>query len=292
MTTSEFLRRIGLEEAPAGPSVEGLFALQRAFVVSVPYESIQYQLGRGGPLDQRAVVERMITREAGGYCFQMNGAFGWLLDELGYDVTMHRGGVQTRTAPEPRVDSTHLVLTVTGLPEEPERVWLVDAGLGDGFLEPMPLEVGATSRQTPYGFSLGPSSITTGWRLEHDARSVIAGMDFEAAPATIGDFAEQHAYLSTSPSSPFVRVASAFLRRPESALALRSTELAETFADRIDTTLLETPAEYYAVLADVFQLPLQHLTAADRDQLWRRVVEQYESYQARIAAAGDQPGQV
>ncbi|GAB2553342.1 arylamine N-acetyltransferase family protein [Kribbella endophytica] len=290
MTSLEFLRRIGLEGAPAGPSVEGLFALQRAFVVSVPYESVQYQLGRGGPLDQRAVVERMIAREAGGYCFQMNGALAWLLEELGYRVTMHRGGVQTRTMPEPRVDSTHLVLTVDGLPEDPERVWLVDAGLGDGFLEPMPLEVG-TSRQAPYTFDLGPSSITDGWRLEHDARSVIAGMDFEAAPAVIGDFAEQHAYLSTAPGSPFLRVASAFLRRPESVLALRSIELAETSADRIDTTLMETPAEYYELLADVFHLPLHHLDKADRDQLWRRVVEQYESYQARLAAAGEQPAQ-
>jgi N-hydroxyarylamine O-acetyltransferase len=290
MTTSAFLRRIGLEQAPAGPSVEGLFALQRAFAVAVPYESIQYQLGRGGPLDQRAVVERMVTREAGGYCFQMNGALAWLLEGLGYQVTMHRGGVQTRSAPEPRVDSTHLVLTVTGLPEQPERVWLVDAGLGDGFVEPVPLEVG-TSRQTPYTFALGPSSITTGWRLEHDSRSAIAGMDFEAAPATIDDFAEQHAYLSTSPGSPFVRVASAFLRRPHSVLALRSTELAETSADRIDTTLMETPAEYYELLADVFQLPLHHLGPAERDKLWRRVVEQYETYQARLAAAGESPGQ-
>jgi arylamine N-acetyltransferase len=284
MTTSGLLRRIGLAEAPAGPSVEGLFALQRAFALSVPYESIQYQLGRGGPLDQQAVVERMITREAGGYCFQMNGALAWLLEGLGYRVTMHRGGVQTRSTPEPRVDSTHLVLTVLGLPEDPERVWLVDAGLGDGFLEPMPLEVG-TSRQAPYTFGLGPSSITDGWRLDHDARSVIAGMDFEAAPATIDDFAERHAYLSTSPGSPFVRVASAFLRRPESVLALRSIEFVETSADRVDTIRMETPAEYYELLADVFQLPLNHLGVADRDQLWRRVLEQFEAYQARMAAA-------
>ncbi|MEV6285505.1 arylamine N-acetyltransferase [Kribbella sp. NPDC051770] len=286
MSGSAFLRRIGLTEAPARPSVEGLFALQRAFVTSVPYESIQYQLGRGGPLDQQAVVGRMVAREAGGYCFQMNGALAWLLESLGYAVTMHRGGVQTRTAAEARVDSTHLVLTVAGLPEDPSRVWLVDAGLGDGFLEPMPLEVGS-ARQTPYTFSLGASAVTDGWRLEHDPRSAIAGMDFEATPAVITDFAERHTYLSTAAESPFVRVASAFLRRPESVLALRSIELVETSADRAESTVMETPGEYYELLADVFQLPLEHLDRGDRDQLWRRVVGQYESYQARLAAAAE-----
>jgi arylamine N-acetyltransferase len=280
MTTTALLQRIGLDRAPAGPSAEGLFVLHRAFVTSIPYESVQFQFGSGGPMDPRVVADRMIAREAGGYCFQMNGAFALLLSELGYQVTMHRGGVQTRSVPAPRVDSTHLVLTVTGLPEAPEQVWLVDAGLGDGLLEPLPLEVGSTW-QTPYTFGLGPSSITAGWRLEHDARSVIAGMDFESAPATLADFAEQHAHLSTAADSPFVRAASVFLRRPGSVLALRSRELAETFADRIDTTVLETQSEYNDLLADVFQLPLPHLGPAQRDQLWRRVVQQYDDYLAR-----------
>ncbi|WP_432894689.1 hypothetical protein ACQPYH_39925 [Kribbella sp. CA-245084] len=106
-------------------------------------------------------------------------------------------------------------------------------------------------------------------------------MDFESAPVGLDAFAAQHARLSTDPTSPFVRLASAFRRTPKSVVVLRSIGLSETFADRVDNTLLETPTDYFTALADTFQLPLPHYTAADRDQLWRQVWSQYEDFLAR-----------
>lgn len=279
MDVAAFLHRIGLDSAPAGPSVESLFALQRAYVDSVPYETVQYQFGEGGPLDPHAVAARMIARETGGYCFQLNGVFALLLESLGYQVTMHRGGVQTRSAPAAHADGTHLVLTVTGLPETPDQVWLVDPGLDDGFYEPVPLEPG-TTWQAPYQLTLRASDVVDGWRLDHDPRSTLAGMDFASAPAVLGDFAAQHARLSTSPESVFVRTCVAFRRRPTSLVSLRSCQLTEVFADRIETAVVESAAEFYGVLADVFQLPLPQLGPVQREQLWRRVEQQYESYLA------------
>ena len=178
MDTAAFLRRIGLTRHD-GPSVEALFELHAAFADTVPYESVQYQLGKGGPLEPSAVAERILTREAGGYCFQLNGVFAQFLTELGYQVTMHRGGVQTMTRPA-RVDASHMVLTIHGLDDDPQKAWLVDVGLGDGLFSPMPLEPGL-ARQAPFGLRLRPSEIVDGWRLDHDPRSTLAGMDFESA---------------------------------------------------------------------------------------------------------------
>jgi hypothetical protein len=55
----------------------------------------------------------------------------------------------------------------------------------------------------------------------------------------------------------------------------------ETYADRIDNSIIENPADYFALLADVFHLPLPHYNQSDRDQLWRRVWSQYEDFLAR-----------
>jgi arylamine N-acetyltransferase len=279
MDTTAFLQRIGVPEYDGPPRLEALTRLHEAFVDQVPYESIQYQLTPGGPLEPEDVAKRMIAREAGGYCFQLNGSFALLLTELGYGVRMHRGGVQTANRPG-GVDASHMVLTVTGLIEDPDRVWLVDVGLGDGLRQPMPLEAGEAF-QYPFTLRLRPSELTDGWRLDHDPRANLIGMDFESAPVELDAFAAQHARLSTDPTSPFVRLASAFRRTPKSVLVLRSVGLSETSADRVDNTLLETPTDYFTALADLFQLPLPHYTAADRDHLWQRVWSQYEDFLGR-----------
>ncbi|MGW7679557.1 arylamine N-acetyltransferase family protein [Kribbella sp. NPDC054772] len=279
MDTAGLLRRIGVEQYDGPPRLEALIELHEAFVDQVPYETVQYQLVPGGPLDPEDVAKRIVAREAGGYCFQLNGTFARLLTELGYDVRMHRGGVQTVNRPG-GVDGSHLVLTVSGLAEDPERVWLVDAGLGDGLRQPMPLEPGEAA-QYPFTLRLRRSEKTDGWRLDHDPRANLIGMDFESAAVTLDAFADQHAYLSADPTSPFVRVASAFRRTPESVVVLRSVGLSETFADRVDNTLLEDPRSYFTALADVFRLPLPHYSQADRDALWRRVWSQYEDFLAR-----------
>jgi arylamine N-acetyltransferase len=283
--TSAFLRRLGLAKHD-GPSVEALFALHSAFAESVPYETVQYQLGHGGPLDPIKSAERIISREAGGYCFQLNGAFSALLTALGYQVTLHRGGVQTSSRPA-QVDSSHLVLTVTGLPDAPEQEWFVDVGLGDGLLVPLPLEPG-DHRQEPYDLVLRPSDIVDGWRLDHDPRSSMVGMDFESAPATMSDFEAQHAVLSVAPDSPFVRVCSALLRKPGSVVILRAVTLSEVFADHIDTAILQTQTDFYEALDDVFGLPLTQLTSTQRDHLWRRAITQYEDFLARQATQAQQ----
>ena len=277
------LRRIGIGGYDGPPRLEALTLLHEAFVDQVPYETVQYQLTPGGPLDPEEVAKRIVAREAGGYCFQLNGSFALLLTELGYRVRMHRGGVQTVNRPGD-IDGSHLVLTVSGLVEDPERVWLVDAGLGDGLRQPMPLESG-TSAQYPFTLRLRPSEKTDGWRLDHDPRASLIGMDFESAVVTLDAFAAQHAELSADPSSPFVRLASAFRRTPESVAVLRSIGLSETFSDRVDNRLLDTPADYFSALADIFHLPLPHYSAADRDALWRRVWTQYEDFLTRTTSS-------
>lgn len=276
------LRRIGVEGYDGPPRLEALRRLHEAYVDQVPYETVQYQFAPGGPLEPEEVAKRIVAREAGGYCFQLNGSFALLLTELGYRVRMHRGGVQTVNRAG-GVDGSHMVLTVSGLIEDPDRVWLVDVGLGDGLRHPVPLEAGEVE-QYPFTLRLRPSERTDGWRLDHDPRANLIGMDFESAAVGLDAFAEQHTRLSADPSSPFVRLASAFRRTPESVVVLRSVGLSETFSDRVDNTLLDTRDDYFAALADVFRLPLPHYSASDRDTLWRRVWAQYEDFLARTNA--------
>src|SRR3954470_16939082 len=111
------LQRIGVDGYDGPPRLEALTRLHEAYVDQVPYETVQYQLTPGGPLEPEDVAKRIVARETGGECFQLNGTFALLLTELGYRVQMHRGGVQTVNRPGD-IDGSHLVLTVSGLVED------------------------------------------------------------------------------------------------------------------------------------------------------------------------------
>lgn len=276
-----FLERIGVAEV-GPPSVEALFRLHAAYVEAVPYESVQFQLGQRTPLDPVECAERIIQRRAGGYCFQLNGAFAALLDALGFQVTRHHAGVET-AGNGPGISLNHLALTVTGLPDAPGETWLVDAGLGDAMHVPLPLCAGEY-RQGPFTLRVRPSEIATGgWRLDHDPRGSFVGMDFSPEPAAIHDFAERHEALSTSPMSMFLRVCTAMRRTADAVYAVRSLTLSTVRAEGTDKTLIESREDWYAALRDMFGLPGPD-RGPDRERLWRRVVGQHEAYVAQLSS--------
>ncbi|MEV0402555.1 arylamine N-acetyltransferase [Actinoallomurus sp. NPDC050550] len=279
---SGYLRRLGLS-APGPPSVAGLRALHAAQVERVAYEALDVQLGRLTSIDPYDSAERIVSGR-GGYCYHLNGAFSLLLGALGYDVSWHRAGVQVRHAPEPPgVElANHLALTVRGLPAEdcPEGVWLVDAGLGDGLHEPLPLRAGEYV-QGPFRFRLRPSEVEPGgWRLDHDPRGAFIGMDFGLRTAVVGEFLDRHHHLSTSPESGYVRTCTVLRRDADGVDALTGCVLRRIGSGPDQRRVLDSQEEWYAVLTGLFGLALTDLDAAAREALWGRVHRAHEDWSA------------
>ncbi|UBU14843.1 arylamine N-acetyltransferase family protein [Nonomuraea gerenzanensis] len=280
MNTAAYLRRLGLSGMLTAPiSAESLRALHVAHVEKVAYEALEIWLGRPTTVDPVESAERII-RGRGGYCYHLNGAFSQLATALGYDVTRHRGGVQPR-GKEPGVSGNHLVLTVRGLPSDdnPGGEWLADLGLGDALHEPLPLVAG-TYRQGPFQYVLRPSEVAPGgWRLDHDPSGSFDGMDFAPAAVGMAAFADKHHELTTSPASGFVRVATVQRRDAYGVDSLRGLALTRLGRGAHSVTL-DTARDYYAALADVFLLPLDDVSAGEKDKLWRKVYEAHESWLA------------
>ncbi|MER6950465.1 arylamine N-acetyltransferase [Nonomuraea sp. NPDC000554] len=275
-----YLHRLGLPSLrTAPPSAENLRALHVAHVERVTYEALEIWLGRTTTVDPLESAERIIGGR-GGYCYHLNGALSQLLLALGYDVTRHVGGVQNRGA-EPGITGNHLVLTAHGLPsaDNPGGAWLVDVGLGDALHGPLPLVEGGY-QQGPFRYGLRPSEIAPGgWRLDHDPAGSFVGMDFDPAPTAMSAFTAMHEHLTTSPESGFVRVASLQRRDASGVDSLRGLVLTRLGVGAHSITL-ETSGDYYAALADVFRLPLDDVTAPEKDALWRRLDAAHESWLA------------
>jgi N-hydroxyarylamine O-acetyltransferase len=274
-----YLRRLELDAEP--PSVEGLFRIHRAQVDRVPYETTWITLGERWSVDTDSAFERIAERGRGGYCFHLNGSLGRLLTMLGYDVSLHVGGVH-RVEPDEGDLTNHLVLTVAGLPtdDNPGGEWYVDAGLGDGLYEPLPLRAGRY-RQGPFVFELAETQDGIGdWHFTHDPEGSFASMGFRSATATLDEFADTHRYLSTSPDSGFVRNVIAQRRLENGVTWIRSLTRGTRDHTGVETTFVTDRDDWFDVLADEFFLRLDDVDTDAKDRLWSSAVASHEEWLA------------
>ena len=223
-TRDAYLRRLQL---PAeAPSIDALVRLHRAQVEQVPYETTWLHLGEPWSVDPMASVQRIAHGGRGGYCFHVNGAFSMVLTALGYRVTRHVGGVHGPEGLQGDELGNHLVLIVHDLPTDanPDGRWLVDAGLGDGLHEPLPLIPGEY-RQGPFTFRL-TAEADGGWHLDHDELGSFAGVAITAEPVAITRFEDVTTSSAPRPSraSPARRRSSAGGRRRRHAPRPRAHE--------------------------------------------------------------------
>jgi arylamine N-acetyltransferase len=272
-----YLRRLGFGAVPP-PTVATLYAVHRAQVERVPYESVWVWLGERRTVEPLDSI-RYLLAGRGGYCYHHNGALGTLLGWLGFDVHWHVGGVQGHPDAKPNVNGNHLALTVTGLPSEPNPggEWYLDAGLGDGLHEPLPLLTGAY-RQGPHTYGLRPSEIAPGgWRFAADPVMALHGMDFRPDDATPADLRAEHENLQSAPDSGFVRVL-VVMRRDAGGVDYLRGRVLKRIGATTDATEVATRADWFACLADMFDLPLSDVDEQRKTALWHKVVVSHEEW--------------
>jgi N-hydroxyarylamine O-acetyltransferase len=106
-------------------------------MLHVPFENLDIALKRPILLNEEALWNKIILQGRGGFCYELNGLFARLLQEIGFDVTYLNARVYNREG-ELGIDFDHLALLVH-IPGQPGR-WLADVGFGDSFNEPLSFE--------------------------------------------------------------------------------------------------------------------------------------------------------
>ena len=121
-----YLDRIGMNR-PAVLDATALGALHLAHQRTVPFENLSIHLGEPISLDEAGLIAKIVTRRRGGFCYELNGAFALLLEELGAQVRRVAARVYGGEGQAgPLFD--HLALVVH-LPDG-SGPWLADVGFG------------------------------------------------------------------------------------------------------------------------------------------------------------------
>ncbi|MFJ3641758.1 arylamine N-acetyltransferase [Streptomyces sp. NPDC090108] len=205
-----YLRRLGAAR-PGRPTGEALRELHLRHLRTVPFENLSIHLGEEIVLEEKSLLGKLVGSRRGGFCYELNGAFGALLTALGYEVRLLAARVYGE-GERLGIPYGHLALRV-GTVEGDD--WLVDVGFGAHSHHP--LAVGVRGDQTDPGGTFrvveagpespgvpgdaGPSGPVDLDVVRDGARQY----RLETRPRALGDFTAGAWWQATSPRSHFTR---------------------------------------------------------------------------------------
>lgn len=253
MDIQTYLERIGYDK-PIRLDVESLFGLHRTHLLTVPFENLDIHLGTPIQLNEQALWEKIILRKRGGFCYELNGMFAWLLKQIGFEVTYLNGRVYDSKGKRGR-EFDHLALLVR-IPGK-EGHWLADVGFGDSFFEPLRFEYSGEQAQGSRAYRLEP--VVNGYDLwkqdfnEDWNRQYFFDLQPRIFPA---EYEATCLYHQTSSQSSFTRERVISLSTPDGRLTLDSKNLTITTNGKRIKRPLKNETEYQQFLKGYFGVEL------------------------------------
>jgi N-hydroxyarylamine O-acetyltransferase len=240
------LERIGYDENVKRDEAT-LRGLQRAFLLSVPFENLDIHMGRHIAFTPEAVFRKVMRQNRGGFCYELNSLFHDLLKEIGFDVQFH--GASMMRDGRPGMKMGHMVLLV----HINRETWLTDVGNGKSTREPLRLD--ATTQSSAEGVhyrvhqtEAGPALFETGENGQWKARFLI-----DPEPKTRESFIEACEWTQTSRDSKFTQQRLCTLARANGRVLLTDNKLTVSEDEKVNE--YEIPAkEYVACLRSYFGL--------------------------------------
>ena len=199
MEVDKYLERIGYI-GRLQPNIKCLRKLHEAHIMSIPFEALDVELGNEIILDLDLIFEKVVYRKRGGYCYELNYLFNWLLRTIGFECYMISARIYDQEELGPENDHMAIIAKL-------DKMWLVDVGYGDLFLRPLQLESRLKQKDTFKWYlikGVRPSEYILTESL-HESHGYIRKYKFDTTPKEINQFEEQNQFKQFSPESYFVK---------------------------------------------------------------------------------------
>lgn len=234
------------------PTADTLCNLQLQHLYHVPFENLD--IARKVPivLDRAALYEKIVVHRRGGFCYEVNGMFSWLLTELGFDVTL----LSARDMAEDGtlgLEFDHLTLLVK-CPADPipATPWLADVGWGDTFRQPLRLDLSGDQAQGTRTYRIESHGEYRTLMQSHNDNVWEKQYHFTLQPRAFSDFEPMCRYHQTSPESIFTRKSMITLALPNGRVTLNADRFILTLDGQRSETPVTSPEAYNTHLQDAF----------------------------------------
>ncbi|MGI6072527.1 MAG: arylamine N-acetyltransferase family protein [Lachnospiraceae bacterium] len=185
----KYLERIGLKGLVPDGTLETLNKIIPAHVRSIPFENLDVHVKNIVPsLKVRDLYDKIIVRERGGWCHELNGLFSSFLSALGYHTYQVVARVLTRGFKTPIGHRGNICVI-------DDKKYYCDVGFGDrSFMSAIPLD----GTQTPYGYYV----VMNGdwYEIRFGEQPVVCFADIKFEPM---DFVFANQYIATNQEELF-----------------------------------------------------------------------------------------
>ena len=88
MNLTEYLSRINSAHLNHDVNIENLKSLQSSHLLNIPWENFSLAQNDIVKMDLERIYKKVILGGRGGFCFELNQLFAWLLRQLGYELEL------------------------------------------------------------------------------------------------------------------------------------------------------------------------------------------------------------
>ena len=249
-TVVAYLNRVGLT-VPASADAAGLRTLHLAHQLTVPFENLSIHLGEPISLQEPDLIDKIVRRRRGGFCYELNGAFALLLEALGAQVSRVTARVYGEAGLGPPFD--HLALIVR--PADGSGPWLADVGFGSNSDYPLLLEARQDQDDPAGRFRLADADAGDIDVLKDGAPAY----RIETRERSLADCVPTCWWQQTSPLSHFTRSTICSRLTPAGRVSVSGRTLIQTQGGTRTEERLDTDDDLLAAYRDHFGITLSRV---------------------------------
>ena len=236
-------------------SADTLANLQECHLKAVPYENIDILQEIPLSLEIDDLFDKVVNRHRGGYCFELNAIFRWLLEELDYQVTSLMARFW-KDEPNPPPKRRHHVLKVAA----ENTNYLCDVGVGVPIpLRPIKMEECLEQKINGQSYKLERTGDPyVGWMLfELKEGEWCRLYSFTEEPQYQKDFIMATYWCENASDSIFINDAMVAIRTDEGRNTIDGKKFKLFRTDGVKTFTPQTKKEYKDALKKYFGIDLE-----------------------------------
>jgi N-hydroxyarylamine O-acetyltransferase len=259
MHVEKYLERIGYQ-GNLNPTLQTLSTLQTLHLQTVPFETLNIHYNQPIILKEDLLYEKIVKNKRGGFCYELNGLFARLLEELGFKVTKLSAATIT-DAGTFGPDFDHVALLVH-LDED----YLVDVGFGDSFESPLRFNERGKQDQGGRSYQIaedGGAFILLDQNNRDENPQMQPQYRFDLQPHELGEFQERCDFFQYSPASTFKTRRVCSRATPAGRITLSGSRLIVTQANAKEEKELNSEEEVAQTLKEYFGIVMPRSTSTN-----------------------------